>query len=334
MKKAFLFSGFFLLSGVLTGWWLFHDMHSQLNKPLNIKKAEILSIQPGMSLAAVVDELAETGWFDYPVYLRIEGRRKGVARAIKTGEYLIEPGATAIALLETLVKGEVMQHALTLLEGWTFKQIMAAIHASPFIRNTLSSTDAKFVMKEIGYPGYSSEGRFFPDTYHFPNGTTDVAFLRRAFDTMQTILQDAWDKRVFDLPYQSSYEALIMASIVEKETGAADERGKIAGVFVRRLRKNMKLQTDPTVIYALGDAYDGDIRRGDLSLDSPFNTYRHKGLPPTPIAAPGREAIHAALQPAPGGELYFVAMGNGRHYFSHTLEEHNKAVAEYQLGRK
>ncbi len=151
---------------------------------------------------------------------------------------------------------------------------------------------------------------------------------------MQSILQEEWEKRAADLPYHSPYEALIMASIIEKEAGVADERGKIAGVFVRRLEKNMKLQTDPTVIYALGDAYDGNIRRGDLSVDSPFNTYRYRGLPPTPIAAPGRAAIQAALQPQAGSELYFVAMGDGRHHFSNTLEEHNRAVATYQLRRE
>ena len=187
-------------------------------------------------------------------------------------------------------------------------------------------------MIEIGYPGYYAEGRFFPDTYYFPAATTDVDFLRRAFRQMETVLSEEWHKRMSGLPYQSPYEALIMASLIEKETAVIDEREKIAGVFVRRLKKNMRLQTDPTVIYALGESYDGDIRHKDLEYDSPFNTYRYKGLPPTPIAAAGRASIRAALQPEPGTALYFVATGeNGRHYFSQTLAEHNKAVAKYQL---
>ncbi len=168
MRKALLFSGFFVLAGVLIGGWLFHDMRSQLNKPLNIEKAQMLSIEPGMSFASVVDALTEKGWFEHSMYLHIEGRRRGVAGSIKTGEYLISPGETALTLLDRLVRGEVVQHALTLLEGWTFKQIMAAIHGSPFIRNTLHATDPKWIMRQIGYPGYFPEGRFFPDTYYFP----------------------------------------------------------------------------------------------------------------------------------------------------------------------
>ena len=187
-------------------------------------------------------------------------------------------------------------------------------------------------MSEIGYPGYHAEGRFFPDTYYFPAETTDVDFLRRAFKQMESVLYDEWDKRMKGVPYRLPYEALIMASLIEKETAVPDERKKIAGVFVRRLEQNMKLQTDPTVIYALGENYDGDIRRRDLGFDSPYNTYRYKGLPPTPIAAPGRASIRAALQPEPGTALYFVATGeDGRHYFSDTLAEHNRAVAKYQL---
>ena len=329
MKIVSLISGLLL---VLAGWWLYQDVQKQLNMPLNINGPEYFSIEPGNSLLAVAEDVAARGWFDYPFYLQLEGKIRGVDGLIKAGQYQVEPGATALSLLEMIVAGKVTQHTLTIVEGWTFNQILAAVHNNGQIRRILRSTRRERVMVEIGYPGYHAEGRFFPDTYYFPAGTTDVDFLRRAFIQMEAVLYEEWDKRMSGLPYHSPYEALIMASLVEKETAVADERRKIAGVFVRRLEKNMKLQTDPTVIYALGESYDGDLRHRDLVFDSPFNTYRYKGLPPTPIAAPGRASIHAALQPEPGTALYFVATGeDGRHYFSHTLAEHNKAVAKYQL---
>ena len=199
--------------------------------------------------------------------------------------------------------------------------------------HTLDTREPRRVMAAIGYAGYLAEGRLFPDTYRFPRGTTDVAFLVRAFETMQAVLAEEWERRAVGLPYESPYEALIMASLIEKETGIPEERAQIGGVFVRRLGKGMKLQTDPTVIYALGSSYDGNIRRGDLGVDSPYNTYVYAGLPPTPIASPGRESIRAALQPEAGDALYFVARGDGSHEFSATLAEHNRAVRKYQLRR-
>ncbi|MCY4364380.1 MAG: endolytic transglycosylase MltG [Gammaproteobacteria bacterium] len=329
MKIAACISG---LALVLAGWLFYQDMEKQLNMPLNIEGQEYFSIEPGMSLLAVAEGLAARGWFEYPFYLQLEGKIRGVDGLIKAGQYQVEPGATASSLLDTIVAGKVTQHALTIVEGWSFPQIMAALHDSRYIRRQLNSTRPDRVMAEIGYPGYHAEGRFFPDTYYFPAETTDVDFLRRSFKQMEAVLSQEWDRRMAGLPYRSPYEALIMASLIEKETAAADERNRIAGVFVRRLEKNMKLQTDPTVIYALGENYDGNIRRRDLEFDSPYNTYRYKGLPPTPIAAPGRASIHAALQPEPGTALFFVATGeNGRHYFSDTLAEHNQAVARYQL---
>ena len=329
MKIAACISGLVL---VLAGWLFYQDMEKQLNMPLNIEGQEYFSIEPGMSLLAVAEGLAARGWFEYPFYLQLEGKIRGVDGLIKAGQYQVEPGATASSLLDTIVAGKVTQHALTIVEGWSFPQIMAALHDSRYIRRQLNSTRPDRVMAEIGYPGYHAEGRFFPDTYYFPAETTDVDFLRRSFKQMEAVLSQEWDQRMAGLPYRSPYEALIMASLIEKETAAADERNRIAGVFVRRLEKNMKLQTDPTVIYALGENYDGNIRRRDLEFDSPYNTYRYKGLPPTPIAAPGRASIHAALQPEPGTALFFVATGeNGRHYFSDTLAEHNQAVARYQL---
>ena len=329
MSKLLLIPGVLV---ALAGWWLYQDMQQQLNVPLKIDVSEYFSIEPGMSLLDVAESLAQRNWFNYPFYLQLEGKLQGVDGLIKAGQYQVEPGTTPLSLLEMVVAGRVTQHTLTILEGWTFKQIMTAVHENRYIKRVLTSTQPRRVMIEIGYPGYYAEGRFSPDTYYFPAATTDVDFLRRAFRHMETVLNEEWHKRMSGLPYKSPYEALIMASLIEKETAVVDEREKIAGVFVRRLKKNMRLQTDPTVIYALGESYDGDIRHKDLEYDSPFNTYRYKGLPPTPIAAAGRASIRAALQPEPGTALYFVATGeNGRHYFSQTLAEHNEAVAKYQL---
>ncbi len=330
MMKKLLFIPAVLVA--LIGWWLYQDMQRVLNAPLKLERSELFAIEPGMSLHSVADEVAQRGWFDYPYYLQLEGKFRGVEGLVKAGQYQVEPGTTARALLDMIVSGKVAQHLLTIPEGWTFSQILAALHEHPHISRVLAATDPDRVMAEIGYPGYSAEGRFFPDTYYFPAGTTDVEFLRRAFKQMETVLSEEWAMRMTGLPYRSPYQALIMASLIEKETAVSDEREKIAGVFIRRLQRNMKLQTDPTVIYALGANFDGDIRHKDLNIDSPFNTYRYKGLPPTPIAAAGRASIRAALQPEAGEALYFVATGdNGRHYFSRTLAEHNRAVAKYQL---
>lgn len=329
MKVALFISG---LLFVLAGWWFYQDMQTHLNLPLKMDGSEYFSVQPGMSLHAVAEGVAARGWFDHPLYLQLEGKVRGIDGLIKAGQYQVEPGTTALSLLEMIVAGKVSQHSVTIVEGWTFHQILAAVHDNGYITRILKSTRPERVMTEIGYPGYEAEGRFFPDTYYFPAGTTDADFLRRAFRQMEAVLHEEWNKRMIGLPYRSPYEVLIMASLIEKETAVPDEREKIAGVFVRRLEKNMKLQTDPTVIYAMGESYGGDIRRRDLAIDSPFNTYRYKGLPPTPIAAPGRASIRAALRPEPGTALYFVATGeNGRHYFSRTLTEHNRAVAKYQL---
>ena len=257
-----------------------------------------------------------------------------MAAQLKIGEYTIQPGTTPIQLLDILVEGKVKQYSLTIPEGLNFSQILSLIEQDTHIIQTLGPTKPEQIMAEIGYSGYFPEGRIFPDTYHFPAGTRDVDFIKRAVEMQHSVLEEEWNRKEEGLPYDSPYQALIMASIIEKETGVPEERGKIAGVFVRRLRMNMKLQTDPTVIYAMADSYQGNIRRKDLSIDSPYNTYRYRGLPPTPIASAGREALYAALHPEPGKALYFVAKGDGSHHFSETLAEHNSAVARYQLKRK
>ncbi len=232
-----------------------------------------------------------------------------------------------------LVEGRVVQYSLTFIEGSTFREMMQTIEQHPKLIHTLRGLDDGMIMERIGQPNTHPEGMFFPDTYTFPAGTADHTILRRAFEDMAKTLVQTWAERARDLPYSSPYQALIMASIVEKETAVSSERPRIAGVFVRRLKRGMLLQTDPTVIYALGQGFDGNIRRGDLQIDSPYNTYRYPGLTPTPIAMPGAASIHAALHPADGDTLYFVAKGDGSHEFSATLDQHNRAVARYQLRR-
>ncbi len=242
---------------------------------------------------------------------------------------------SAAEFMDQILSGKVIQYSITIVEGWNIYQLLDVLKADPHIKQTLQGLSHKQIMQRIGYPEMHPEGRFYPDTYHFPKGLTDVEFLQRAYGAMQQKLAAEWEKRAVGLPYKTPYEALIMASIVEKETGLPSERQAIAGVFVRRLEKRMRLQTDPTVIYGLLPNFDGNIRRRDLRRDTPYNTYRRRGLPPTPIAMPGGDAIHAALHPADGDKLYFVSRGDGSHHFSATLEEHNRAVIKYQLkGRK
>jgi len=335
MKQTALIIFMLLLTCAgFTAWYFWQDMQTQLNTPLNLKFEINFIIKPGMSLNQVGDELNNRGLLAQPHYLMLEARRQEVEGQIKAGEYIITPGTTPIQLLEQIVMGKVVQYALIIVEGWNFTQMMDAVANNEQLVQTLENLSPESVMLAIQAPNIKPEGQFFPDTYHFPADTTDVEFLRRAHNRLQHILAEEWTQRAENLPYQSPEEALIMASIIEKETGLASERSQIAGVFVRRLEKNMLLQTDPTIIYAMGDTFNGNIQRKDLKIDSPYNTYVNPGLPPTPIALAGREAIHAVLHPADGNSLYFVAKGDGSHHFSETLKEHNQAVAKYQLSKR
>ena len=332
MKRAIVFLSLLLIviAGIC-GLWFWHDMQTQLHAPLELNSEIDFIIQPGMSLKSVGAELENLGLIKRPYYLLIEARRQGREGRIKAGEYVIGPGTTPLQLLDQFVAGKVKQYAITLIEGWTFAQVMDAVKNDVILKQTLNSIDGNNVMLALQEPGLSPEGQFFPDTYHFPRGTTDIQFLQRAHAKMQEVLAEEWQDRAAGLPYQTLYAALILASLIEKETGLSEERADIAGVFVRRLQRDMKLQTDPTVIYAMGKDFDGNIRRKNLEIDSPYNTYLYAGLPPTPIALPGRESVHAALHPGDGNTLYFVAKGDGSHHFSETLAEHNEAVAKYQL---
>lgn len=298
--------------------------------------ASHFELKAGSSLTGMSKELHKQGLLAYQRdarYLSLFGRLSGMSSQLQSGEYAIAEGTSPLQLLQAMVKGDVVEYSLTIVEGWNVKQILAALKAHPHIKQSESDITPAFLAKEFNLKESNPEGWIYPDTYNFPKHTTAISLLRRSYAAMRSVLDEEWGQRAADLPYKSAYEALIMASIIEKETGVVEERGQIAGVFVRRLRKGMRLQTDPTVIYGIGPEYDGNIRRRDLLKPTPYNTYTQFGLPPTPIASPGRAAIHAALHPEPGESLYFVSKGDGSHQFSATLAEHNKAVRKYQLGK-
>ena len=294
----------------------------------------IYNMPAGASLNQLAYDLEARGIIQHPRFLILLGRKMDAATRLQAGEYDLARGVTPPDLLQVLLAGKVIQHELTLIEGHSFREMLRRVNANPILEHTLVDLSDAEIMAALGQAEQHPEGRFLPDTYHITRGTTDLEFLRRAYQAMTVRLQTEWDAREEGLPLKTADEALILASIVEKETGAPEERAQIAGVFVRRLQKNMRLQTDPTVIYGMGESYDGNIRKRDLLKDTPYNTYTREGLPPTPIAMPGVEAIHAVMHPAPGKSLYFVAMGEGRHYFSSTLKQHNLAVDKFQKKKK
>jgi len=314
--------------------WLMMQFNQFADAPMDLPPEGVnYTLDPGTSTASLARDLAERGYLDKPLYFRLLARWEGLAQKIKAGEFQVPAGTSPRQLLHLLVSGKVTTYSLTLVEGWNFKQMREAIAGQPALEQTLAELSDQEIMQRLGYADEHPEGRFLPDTYHFPKGTTDLAFLKRAYLAMQRLLDAEWEQRDPGLPLNSPYEVLILASIVEKETGLASERPEIAGVFVRRLKKGMKLQTDPTIIYGMGETYKGNIRRRDLKQDTPYNTYLHKGLTPTPISMPGADAIRAVLHPKEGKSLYFVAKGDGSHQFSRTLVEHNRAVRKYQLKR-
>jgi len=290
-----------------------------------------VEVPAGVSVRGVLAHLAASGALRHPrlteLYLRLHGRRF----SIKAGEYDIPAHASAAQVIELLAEGRVVLEQVTVIEGSTFADFRRALESQPKIRSTLRGRPDAELMSVLGHPGQIPEGLFFPDTYRFAAGTADVEILKLAYERMQAVLAQAWSARHADLPLATPYQALILASIVEKETGLPAERARIAGVFIARMRKGMRLQSDPTVIYGMGEHYDGTIRTRDLTTDTPYNTYTRGGLPPTPIALPGGPSIFAAVQPEDRGELYFVALGDGSgaHQFSATLEQHNLAVQHY-----
>ncbi len=294
----------------------------------------VFVVAPGSTLAAVARGLEGAGVVSDASRFRWLARLRDVAEALRAGEYRFTAGATPAGVLEQLVHGDVVVHRLRIVEGSSVRDVLDVLGDAPGLHRVLDDATPANLLAHLGLGGGHAEGWFFPDTYHYVRGDTDADVLLRAHRRMRDVLAGAWGTRDADLPYGDEKDALILASIVEKETGRAEHRAKIAGVLVRRLVRGMRLQTDPTVIYGLGTAFDGNLTRADLERDGPYNTYTRGGLPPTPIALPGRAAIEAALHPAPGTELYFVAQGDGATWFSDTLREHNAAVRRFQLTGK
>jgi UPF0755 protein len=320
-----------VLVGIVAGATAFADfawraLHAELPIP---PEGAWLEVGSGMPLRRVTAELAQRNLLEHPLLLDVYARLRGDATRIRAGEYQLLPGLTPRTLIDKLVSGQVYLHQLTIVEGWRFADLLAAVRANTAIRT--GSLDGAEIMAELGEPGLHPEGQFFPDTYFFPRGTPELELLRTAHQAMRDHLAKAWDGRDPSAQLRDPYEALILASIIEKETALPAERRLISGVFQQRLKRGMRLQTDPTVIYGIGETFDGNLRRQDLEHDTPYNTYTRAGLPPTPIALPGAASLEAAVQPQATDALYFVATGrgDGSHTFSATLEEHDRAVRDY-----
>jgi len=332
IKKILYFA---ILAGLLGSLFVGYQFNQFQTQPVQMDTESVqFTIYSGNTIRQVAQHLADKGYILDPLRFIVLSKLSGSESHIQAGEYEIKSTHTPQDLLRLFQRGNTILYSFTIIEGWTFSQLLEAIKADPVLVKTINDASTAEVMQQISYASEHPEGRFLPDTYHFPRGTTDISFLRRAYKTMQQLLAREWAARSADLPLNSPYEALILASIIEKETGAEFERPLISAAFTTRLKKNMRLQTDPTIIYGLGDSFDGNIRLRDLRGDTPYNTYIHKGLPPTPIALPGKHAIHSALHPADSDAIYFVSKGDGTHYFSTTLEEHNDAVSRYQLNGK
>jgi len=314
---------------LFVGWMVYFS-----STPITLEEEVMeFDIRAGSSLRKISEQLVDQGALNESLSFMVLVRLMGKAGEVKAGNYLIENGTTPYDLFVTITSGKTTQASITFIEGWTFQQMRDVMMKNESIKHiTIAYTDEQ-ILENIGATETHPEGLFFPDTYFFSKGMTDQEILKRAYQSMQTRLNEAWEKREAGLPYKTPYEALIMASIIEKETGRADERKTIAGVFTNRMRIGMRLQTDPTVIYGMGENFDGNIRRKDLQTDTPYNTYTRGGLPPTPIAMPGLASVEAALNPAKTKFIYFVGKGDGSHAFSSTLAEHNRAVVKYQLRR-
>jgi len=317
--------------GLGVAYW---QQNQALHQPLNVTQEQLLDVPAGSTPTGLLNRLQTDGVIKDAFWLRLYWRFNLANESLHSGEYRMVPGMDAQALLALWQRGEVVQYSVTLVEGWNFRQVRAALGKQTKLEQTLAGLSDTELMSKIGHPDVFPEGRFFPDTYRFVRGMSDAELLKQAYKRLDEVLDEEWAKRAADVPYSDPYQALIMASMVEKETGVPQERGQIAGVFVRRLQLGMLLQTDPTVIYGLGERYNGKLTRALLKEPTPYNTYVISGMPPTPISLVGREAIHAALNPVAGRSLYFVARGDGSHVFSADLDAHNAAVREFQLKRR
>ena len=325
-----------LLAALLSSAYLYHRYQQFADAPIAIAESErVLSVRSGDAFSHVLAELRTLGVAQgHDLEWKLLAREMGVSSKLQVGDYTIGNGLTPRLLLLKLHEGKVIQYKFTLVEGWSYIHLRAALRANTELVHQIDDMSDAQVMTALGRDGVHPEGRFLPETYHFTGGTTDLDLLKRAMLSMDAALETAWNSRREGIPIESPEELLTLASIIERETGQPDERPMIAGVFSRRLELGMKLQTDPTVIYGMGDAYKGNIRKKDLLTDTPYNTYTRFGLPPGPIAMPGRAALMAAANPADGDELFFVARGDGSHVFSATLREHNAAVDVYQKRRR
>ena len=325
IKKLFLFA---LLVAILAAggvaWWATQPI-TPASQP-----AVDFTILPGSGVRSATEQIAAAGVPVEPKLLELVARASGKSARMKAGSYTLKPGTTPVRLIEQLIRGEFAQESLAIIEGWTFGQMRRAIDAHPSLRHDTAKLREPELLAKISPDLKISEGEFFPDTYRFAKNSSDLQVYRQAFSVMQKKLDEAWRQRAADLPYENPYQALIMASIVEKETGRHADRTLVASVFVNRLKRGMLLQTDPTVIYGMGERYQGKIHKQDLLTDTPFNTYTRPGLPPTPIALPGAAALQAALHPAQSDALYFVSRGDGTSQFSDNLNDHNRAVNQYQ----
>ena len=328
-----------LLGFAAATWWGHSEWQAYqrfVDTPLaNGGSERVIEVAPGDSFRYVLGNLRKLGVNEgRDEYWRYLAWDLGVMRKLQVGEYLLYHGITPRELLTRMERGRVIQHRFTIIPGWTFRDLRLALAENPVLKQTLPGLSESEVLKRLGVQAASAEGRFLPETYHFARGISDLDILKRARLAMDKALLRHWAERAEDLPLETPEQALVLASIIEKETGMAAERPEIAGVFIRRLRLDMKLQTDPTVIFGLGESFDGNLTRNHLVSDTPFNTYTRTGLPPGPIALPSEQAIIAALNPADGDSLFFVARGDGSHQFSKTLSEHNSAVRRFQLKRR
>ena len=319
-----------LLTLIIVSGWAWRDFKSALITPAVVGKSVVIEINKGDSFNQIADKLLAQNVDVKPLWFKVFAVSEGAVKKLKTGEYELATGLTLPEILAVFVQGKTKQYSITFPEGWGFKEILLEIKNNPNLEHAVQQFDYNALMVQLGADVKHPEGLFFPDTYFFEKHTTDVALLKRAYDKMQLVLKQEWQDKAEALPFTTPYEALILASIVEKETAVITERPLIAGVFIRRLQTSMLLQTDPTVIYGMGDSYQGDIAYKDLKAATPYNTYVIKGLPPTPIAMPGRDAIDAVLHPHNSNSLYFVARGDGTHQFSATLKDHNLAVDNFQ----
>lgn len=322
------------IAAIAAAIWLWNDYRTYVDSPAPIEPEQTYHVEKGMYYNALIKDLNARNIIKKPVYMRIMARLQPNLTRIKAGEYRLEPGMTPRQIIEKMVRGDTLRYQFTIIEGTRWSDLRNALAREQLLDQQTAGMNEQQISEALGLESPTPEGMFLAETYQFERGMSDLDLLTHAHQALKQTLERAWSERKEDLPLKSPYEALILASIVEKETAVPEERPRIAGVFVRRLSRGMRLQTDPTVIYGMGEAYKGNIRRSDLRRSTPYNTYVIDGLPPTPIAMVGADAIEAAVNPAPGTALYFVAKGDGSHRFSDTLAEHNKAVARYQLKRK